>query len=840
MHSRSLALSAALAFVACVALSARGDAQVPRRVQSPLQSAMRAYLEGRYAEVETLTDKLDSRDPAIAALKARALIARGQYPEAETLLRPVANRAPTSDAALELGLLQQTLGKPDAPALLRRIAATADSATAPAELARAARALRALGQWQPANAAYRDAAAAAPADAGINTAWGELFLEKYEPGEAMKSFQAVLQRDPAWVPALIGAARALADDNPPQSIVFAKKALDVNPSSVDAHVFLARQAIDEGHHDEARASLQKALAVNPASVAAHALLAALAYVEDKTADYEAEVAKTLAIAPSHGDVYREVGELAAHSYRFDDAVVLTRRALALEPDNAQALADLGMHLLRTGDEPGARHALDAAFKIDPFNKITLNLLTMMDALDKFATVKDGDLILRMSKDEAPVLQEYALPLAHKALETLAAKYEFTPRGPILIEIFPKHDDFAVRTAGLPGMIGALGATFGRVVTMDSPKARPPGEFQWEATLWHELAHVVTLQMSNQRVPRWLTEGISVYEEKRARPEWGREMEVEFASMLERGETLKLKDLDAGFTSPKTISLAYYEASLLVEHLVSAYGDAGLRKLLRAYGQGLDTPAALRTALGTDFDQLQVGFDQSLDHQFGALRRALAVPDDAGIDRMPLEALRTYAADHARSYPVQMALGRALRKAGRGDEAMPAFERAAALVPVASGESSPHAQMAALAQEKKDQPRAIAELTALVAVDFNNVEAARQLAGLLRDAGIDDPAKVRPVYERIVAIDPFDAEAHAVLGRLAMARDDADGASREFRAVLALGPVDQAAAHTDLAESYLKGGKRAEAKKQTLAALEIAPTYGRAQDLLLKLADGRPR
>ena len=96
------------------------------------------------------------------------------------------------------------------------------------------------------------------------------------------------------------------------------------------------------------------------------------------------------------------------------------------------------------------------------------------------------------------------------------------RGPILIEIFPKHDDFAVRNVGLPGMIGALGACFGRVVTMDSPQARPPGEFQWEATLWHELAHVITLQMSNQRVPRWLTEGISVYEEKRARPEWGRE------------------------------------------------------------------------------------------------------------------------------------------------------------------------------------------------------------------------------------------------------------------------------------------------------------------------------
>ncbi|HWF84472.1 MAG TPA: tetratricopeptide repeat protein [Vicinamibacterales bacterium] len=837
MHSRSLAFSAALIFVACVALSARGDAQPSRRAQSPLQSAERAYNEGRYAEVETLTDKLDGRDPAVVVLRARALIARGQYAAAEPLLRPAANKAPAGDAALELGLLQQMLGKPDATPLLQRVAATADSATAPAELARAARALWALNQWQPANSAYRSAAAAAPTDANINTAWGELFLEKYAPDEAMKSFQAVLQRDPTWVPALIGAARALADDNPPQSIAFAKKALAVNPSSVAAHVFLARQAIDDGHHDEARASLQQALTVNPSSLDAHALLAALAYVEDKTSEYEAEVAKTLAIAPSHGDVYREVGELAAHNYRFDDAVALTRRALALDPDNAQALADLGMHLLRTGDEPGARHALDTAFKLDPYNRVTDNLLKMMDALDTFTTVKDGDLIVRMSKDEAPVLQEYALPLAHKALETLSAKYEFTPRGPILIEIFPKHDDFAVRTAGLPGMIGALGATFGRVVTMDSPKARP-GEFQWEATLWHELAHVVTLQMSNQRVPRWLTEGISVYEEKRARPEWGREMEVEFAAMLEHGETLKLKDLDAGFTNPITLSLAYYEASLLVEHLVSAYGDAGLRKLLRAYGQGMNTEDALSTALSTNFDQLQVGFDQSLDQQFGTLRRALAAPEDAALDQMPIEALRTYAAGHARSYPAQIALGRALRKAGRRDEAMQAFERAAPLVPMASGPSSPHAQMAEIAREKHDQPRVITELTALVAVDFNNVEAARQLAGLMHDAGIDDPAKTEPVYQRIVAIDPFDADAHAVLGRLAMGRSDPEAAAREFRAVLALGPVDEAEAHTNLAESYFKSGKRADAKKQTLAALEIAPTYVRAQELLLKLADGR--
>src|SRR5690606_41359844 len=122
-----------------------------------------------------------------------------------------------------------------------------------------------------------------------------------------------------------------------------------------------------------------------------------------------------------------------------------------------------------------------------------------------------------------------------ALKTLSAKYQFTPKGPILIEIFPHHDDFAVRNLGLPGMIGALGACFGRVVTMDSPKARPPGEFSWMATLWHEIAHVVTLQMSNQRVPRRLTERISVYEEAQARPESGLGMVVPLAAAHEQGK-----------------------------------------------------------------------------------------------------------------------------------------------------------------------------------------------------------------------------------------------------------------------------------------------------------------
>ena len=334
---------------------------------------------------------------------------------------------------------------------------------------------------------------------------------------------------------------------------------------------------------------------------------------------------------------------------------------------------------------------------------------MMDTLDKFVTVRDGDVVLRLHKDEAPVLQEYALPLAHQALSTLSARYEFTPKGPILIEIFPKHDDFAVRNVGLPGMIGALGACFGRVVTMDSPKARPPGEFQWEATLWHELAHVITLQMSNQRVPRWLTEGISVYEEKRRAPEWGREMDVEFAGMLNRGETLKLRDLNAAFPNPQTISLAYFQASLLVEHLVD-----GLRRRRAAQA------AARRTARGSTptrrsrprstptSTSCRPASTRPSSKMFGAHARALATPD--GRREHLRDAARAAARRSPTEQPAQLSRCR-WRSAARcarpaqPDEAMQAFERAAALVPMARRRRTARTRRWPRSRSRRRTPRA---------------------------------------------------------------------------------------------------------------------------------------
>jgi cellulose synthase operon protein C len=812
-----------------------------RRVQQPaLQQAERAILEGRYDEVPRLLTSLDRNDPHIAGIQGRALIARGKYAEAEALLRPVAERAPVSDAGLELGLLLSMLGRPEATGLLTRIADSAGRVTDPVELARAARALRALGRALDANDVYRDAADGARDNPAIQTAWGDLFLEKFKPGEAMKSYQDALKVDPRYTPALLGSARALSDQNPPEAIKLAQKVLEINPSSVDAHVFLAEEAADAGRRDDARKTLQLALNVNPSSLAAHSLLAGLAFVEDKKEEQAAAIAKVLAINPRYGEVYRIIAEMASHNFRYEDATAFTREALTLDRRNPQILADMGLHLLRTGDEAEARRMLEEAFNLDNLNLVTYNLLAMLDKIDTFETIRDERFIIKMDKAEAPVVGDFAMSLAHEAMNTLEKRYQFTPKGPLLIEVFPKHDDFAVRIGGLPGMLGALGVCFGRVVAMDSPKAAPPGTFQWEATLWHELAHVVTLQMSNYRVPRWLTEGISVYEETLQRREWGRGMDEQFAVMLNTGETLKLVDLNAAFTDPRKISLAYYQAYLLVGHIVATYGDEGLHKLLKAYATGVDTDGALKQALNTTLADMQTGFDKTIEARFAKLKVALKPAEEKmDFEKMSVDEVRAYAGLHKDSFGAHMVLGMKLREAKQIDEAIKAFERAAELVPIAGGDDGPNAMIAEMAIEKKDNARALTALEAWVREDFDNVEAARKLAALMREMNVTDPARLRPAYQRIVAIDPFDAEAQAQVGRLSMALNQPQLAVRHFKAVIGLKPVDAASAHTDLAESQLKSGQRADARRQTLAALEIAPGYERAQNLLLEIAGSRP-
>jgi tetratricopeptide (TPR) repeat protein len=339
-------------------------------------------------------------------------------------------------------------------------------------------------------------------------------------------------------------------------------------------------------------------------------------------------------------------------------------------------------------------------------------------------------------------------------------------------------------------------------------------------------------MSNNRLPRWVSEGTSQWEERRARPEWGHEMELAFAQALEEDKAIKLAAIDEAFTDPRLISLAYHQSSLVIELLVEMYGEPKFRDFLRAYGRGLETDQALKEVYGTTIDALQVAFDAKVEKQYAPIRAALKRPEIK--EKASVEELKALAAANPGSFAAQMQLGVALEEAGDHAAAIEAMERAATLIPAANGDNNPNKLIAGIALEQKDTARAIEALEAVVRVDHSDVESARRLASLLAPLG--DAARTEDAWRRVVAIDPFDSQAQSELGRLALGRKDTEAALRAFRAALATKPADRASAHVDLAEAHVAAGQFGEAKKQALEALEIAPSFERAQDLLLRIVD----
>ena len=389
------------------------------------ERAMWATLaHGKRSDAERLARARPAGDPAAAAMLGRLAIDSGKYDEAVKRLEPAAAKAPLSDAALELGLLHQRLGREEAATRLLAPIFNQGGGSADHEATlRAGRAAQALRRAREANSLYR-AASNAGGNPAADTAWGLLFLEKYEPAEALRSFQQALAQDAQWAPAHAGVARAVAEEDPAAAAAAAERALAIDPNLADAHLMLAELDLDNSRNADARKRIDAVLAFNPSHLDARALLAAMAYVVGDASGFESELRRVLEINPVSGEGYRMAAELAARNYRFEEAVALTDKAVTLDPTNARAHADMGMHLMRTGDEAGARRALDRAFRSDPYDKVTYNLLTLLDKLDQFVVIREGDIVLKLHPDEAAVMREYALPLAQDALKTMTERYKF--------------------------------------------------------------------------------------------------------------------------------------------------------------------------------------------------------------------------------------------------------------------------------------------------------------------------------------------------------------------------------------------------------------------------------
>jgi tetratricopeptide (TPR) repeat protein len=808
---------------------------------------------GRYEEAERAARETPSVE--LANLLGEALLARGRLEDAETAFQRSVDvgASDAHTARLNLAILEWNRGSHESAldAFDGFIDIYNNSARlGPEDLIAVAEAVRRLGVRNP--QLYQDAVKALdeaiamdngvidgrPAGFEARVRMGNLFLEKYNSLDAQPLFGEVLAVNPHHPGALLGMARSKNFDGSSESLEFVDQSLESSPNSVDALVFRARLRLDLENNEDAMEDIEKALSINPRSIDALTTRATAEWLAGDDAAYQATRDQLLAIDPANSTLFNEIAELAVRQRRYAGAVDLARQAVGIDPLNGAAWGTLGLNELRLGQVEAARANLETSFERDPYNPWIKNTLDLLDTFDEYRLVETDRFELMLHESEADLLAPYVGELAEEAYTALSERYEYAPPTPVRVEVYPRHADFSVRTVGLAGL-GALGVCFGNVLAIDSPAARDAGEFNWGSTLWHELAHTMTLGLSNHRVPRWLTEGLSVLEERRARRGWGDDLTPQFLGAYKSGDVFPVSQLSQGFVRPRfpeQLAFSYYQASLVAEMIEEERGFDTILAMLRAYGDGLSDREVFEQVLGVDPEDFDDRFDDWLQARFDT--QLAAVPavhrEDVGLIERALGSMR---GGDGGAFPAELANGRELAEEGNIEEAIESFERAKSLFPEYVGPGSAYEELARLHLERGDTAAAAHELQGLTSINENAYSANVALAQMLSKLG--DTSGAVEALERAIYVSPYDRALHERMVELYTGLGDLQGVVSSRRALVALNPVDRSDALYRLALAYEAAGDAASARRQVLRALELAPNFVEAQELLLRLRRDLP-
>ena len=673
--------------------------------------------------------------------------------------------------------------------------------------------------YRDAMTAYDRAISADPNNMEARVKLAELFLDKYNSAEAKRTIAAALARDAEYVPALVVEARRREFDNERGADSVLSRAFDLNPNYVPGLVLRARFFADVEDFAGARREIDHALRVDSDDADALSLSLALAVATDDSSTQQTVMRRYTARYPGLADAYVATAEQLSRVRQYAKAADWARRGTQVDPSNWQAHSVLGLNLLRLGRIDEGRQSLEAAFKGDPFNVWVKNTLDLLDTFDEYHVIDHGKYRFMVDTAESGIIALYLGELADSAHKVFSARYGFAPDEPIRVEVYRSHADFSVRTVGLAGL-GALGVSFGNTVAFDSPAAKDAGPFNWASTAWHEIAHTFTLGASDMRVPRWFSEGLSVFEERRGRRGWGQNVSPAFLQAFADGRLRPASRLNDGFVRPaypQQVMHSYYQASLLCDMIARDFGERALMEMLRAYKAGQNNEQVVRRVLRMDLEALDKRFDAYLRQRFG---RAIAAVED-------------------RSYQRAVTEGRTLLQRGNAADAVVALRRAREMFPEYGGADGAYPLLVRALLAHNDSVRAIEALSAAVGLGDVAYETHVTLADLLLRRG--GTARAAASLESAIFMNPYDIELHERLAGLYARAGDKAKAIRERRAVVALKPVDVAEAQFNLAVAYRDAGDIANARRTVLRALEAAPHFQRAQDLLLDLrASGSAR
>jgi cellulose synthase operon protein C len=667
-----------------------------------------------------------------------------------------------------------------------------------------------LEDWESAKKEFEIALKMPKSPALWRVQYGMLLHERFNNPAAADLFNEALGMDPGNARAYLGLAILSADGFDEKATEYVAKAIALDPKLVEAHELAANVLLEDAKWEEAVKEAQAALALDPDALDAMATMAAVNLLVDKNAETDGWLKKMTAVNPGYSQGYASVAQHLVLNRRYPEGIAYYRKAVEVNPKDWAAMSQLGINLMRMGEEDEPRKLLETAYNNGQTDAATSNSLKLLDSYKNFVTYKDETTILRLRKNEADLLRPYFSEQLHKAIATYSAKYKMKLSGPVQLEVYPDHEDFAVRTMGMPGL-GALGVTFGNVVAMDSPSGRKPGDFNWGATLWHEMSHVFILSATNYRVPRWFTEGLAVHEEGQADPRWANRLTPEVVAAIKAKKLLPVTQMDQGFIFPEypeQVLVSYWQAGTICDYITERWGNDAILGMVHSFGALKTTPEAIQDNLHESADQFDKDYAAWLEKHFGST----VTNFDAW--RAQLKAL----------------VG--MSEKNDDDGVIAAATAVIKMYPEYVEDANAY-EIVANAQLIKGNKQIAADALKLYELlGGENPKTLEKLASLEIDLG--HPQEAAATLDQLNFIYPEDEEMHRRLGELWLAQGNNAGAVREFSAVLAMKPLDVASAQFNVARAYYAAGDKAKAEESVLASLEAAPGFKPAQKLLLEI------
>ncbi|HAY44688.1 MAG TPA: hypothetical protein DCY55_00165 [Gammaproteobacteria bacterium] len=691
-------------------------------------------------------------------------------------------------------------------------------------LAVQAEAVWALGDRQSANSVFQNAAKVEPSNAAILVRWGALYADTYQSQEALNLYTEALALEPENSYAKLAAAEILLASGEKQAVEQIEQLADDGSVPigvrVKATIVLANIALKRDEIERAGGLLDSAENFSSDSSDDTLLLGVYAMRAGKAVrnrqNPEEWIERALQINPAYGDAYAIPAYFYMITFRYDETGEYYQRAVDVQDDHWEAHLSLAANHLRQNRSTLAREHYELAYAGDPFNPELVNSLRLLDYYDTFSVINYPEnaeerllpqLSLRLDTEERDVLSPYASRLALKAIETFSQRYEFDLKQTAAVEIYPNHDDFIVRALGMPGT-ALLGVAFGYVVAMDSPNAQAGEDYHWGTTLWHEVAHIFTLEASKHNIPRWFSEGVSVFEEWNTGPLNAVRIPLHVLKSLQTQEFLPIAELDRGFVQPEyqnQVIVSYMQAGLICEFVRREFGFDKLVDMLNTYAAGVNTTEVVAQALSLTVEEFDAQFAKYFEQEYGAQVEQL---DE-------WNAAREVAAEAL----AKMAWDDALESAQQAIDMMPGYVEI----------DSPYLVKAEAQSGKEDVSAQMATLETFWRSGGYQVSALFELATYLNEQQRFDEAI--EVLQSQLLVTPFDLELHFLLGDILLQQSRADEALIEYQVALALDPLDKAATYYRIANALYHTGDIEQSRSSTLTALDLAPHYRPAQNLL---------